>query len=183
MSPDNTDFSTFQMLLSRYTPNLLLPPTALDLEYLHEVLLEAPQSSREAAPDSSPLNVSAPSSLPPQVIVPVDNGTSLCAVCSASTSLLPPPPPSRTVASPPPNWHKIPQMAYHYGQKQWDYTPSEYISFRVNGRPGMNMRDALRRDFTDLSGRDDLVLQDASSTISCRFSVHFLVVTSTLHND
>lgn len=173
MPPASTDFITLEMLLSQNTPNLLLPPASdeLDLEYLHEVLLETPQSAQGVIPDSPP-NVPDPSSLTLQVPAPVDDRTNLCAVCSASTPLLPPPPPpSQTVALPPPSWRKIPQMTYDYGRKQWDYTPSEHVSFRVIGCPGMNMGDALRKKFTDLHGRDDLVLQDASDTISCRFSV------------
>ena len=90
---------------------------------------------------------------------------------SASSSLPPPVPPPQTATSPPPNWHKIPQEVYDRGRKQWDYTPSECISFEVNGSPGINMGDALRKRFTDLGGRDDIVPQDAGGIISFRLSV------------
>jgi len=71
----------------------------------------------------------------------------------------------------PPNWRKIPQEAYNYGRRQWDFTPSETIFFSVNGRPGVNVGDALRKAFADLDGRDDQVLQNMGSSISCRLSV------------
>jgi len=71
----------------------------------------------------------------------------------------------------PPNWRKIPQKAYDHGRRQWDFTPSEPILFSVNGRPGVNMGDAFREGFQGLEGWDDLVLQDAGSTVSCRLLV------------
>jgi len=157
------------MLLSQNAHDLIPPPASLDLEYLHEVLLETPGSVQGITPDSSSGGTPDPSSLLPQVTAPVPSRTSLCAVCSASTSLLPPPPPPAQIATPaPPNWHRIPQKAYNCGENQWDYTPSGGISFRVNGYPGVNMGDALRKRFTGLNGRDDLVLQDASNVVSCR---------------
>ena len=70
-----------------------------------------------------------------------------------------------------PDWLKIPQKVYNYGRKQWDFRPSGSIHFCVNGRPGLNMGDALRKKFTGLDGRDDLILQDAPTAISCRLSV------------
>ena len=161
------------MLLFQNTPNLLAPPIALDPEDLHETPLETPQSTQGAISDPSPPHVPDPTSLTPQATAPVDNRMILCAVCSAST-LLSPSAPSQTAAPLPPSWHKIPQKVYDHGRKQWDYTPSECISFEVKDCPGMNMGDALRKRFTDLVGRDDLVLQDAGSVISCRLSVRLL---------
>lgn len=66
-------------------------------------------------------------------------------------------------------WHLIPQRPY--GQKQWDYKPVEPILFQVNGHPGVNMGAALRKEFTNLEGRDDLVLQDVGEVISCSLFV------------
>jgi len=164
------EWIAFEMFLFQNAPNLLPLPTALDPEYLHEVPLETPQSTQGATPDPSPPHIPDPTSLPPQFTTPADDRMSLCPVCSAQTSLSPPAPPPQTAASPPPksNWHKIPQKIYDHGRKQWDYTPSEGISFEVEGCPGMNMGDALRKRFTGLVGRDDLVLRDAGSVILCR---------------
>jgi len=142
----NPELIAFEMLLFQNSSDLLLPPTALDLEYLNEAPLETPQSAQGVTPAPSPPHV-------PDT---------------------PPVPPPQTAALPPPIWHKIPQKVYDHGRKQWDYTPSDCISFGVNGYPGMNMRDALRKRFTDLVGRDDLVLRDAGSVISCRLSVRLL---------
>ena len=165
------EFIAFEMSLFENTLDLFPTPTALDLEILHEIPLDTPRSIQGAAPDPSPPHVPDPTSLPSRVTTPVDNRVNLCAVPSASSSLPPPVPPSQTATSPPPNWHKIPQKVYDHGRKQWDYTPSRCIFFEVNGRPGMNVGDALRKRFTDLVGRDDLVLQNAGNVISCRLSV------------
>ena len=73
----------------------------------------------------------------------------------------------------PPKWYEIPQRPYDHGRRQWDYTPSDPILFQVNGYPGVNLGDALRNNLTGLEGRDDLVLQDARTAISCRFLVRF----------
>ena len=71
----------------------------------------------------------------------------------------------------PPNWRKIPQEVYNHGKKQWNFILSEPISFSVNGCPGVNIGDVLRKDFTGLDGRDDSVLRDAGGSILCRLSV------------
>ena len=81
------------------------------------------------------------------------------------------PPPPQTPTFPPPKWYRIPQNIYSYGRRQLDFVPSESIYFGVNGHPGVNMRDALLENFAGLDFRDELVLQDASSAISCRLSV------------
>jgi len=54
-------------------------------------------------------------------------------------------------------------------QQRWQRSAS--IIFSTNGFAGMNMRDALCKRFTSLDGRDDLVLQEAGSSISCRLQV------------
>ena len=68
-------------------------------------------------------------------------------------------------------WVQIPQRVYDLGRRQWNYRDSEPISFSVNGFPGINMHDALRRHFADLDNRDELMFQDAAGAISCRFLV------------
>ena len=171
----NMDFVTFEGMLSSQNirESLAFPPPDPDLERLYRLILETPSDTQSAQeiplhlpffhfPDSF--------SLPPQIPAPVDNTTSLCVVCSAPA--LPPPstPPSQAVALPP-NWYRVPQNVYDRGQKQWDFTPSEDIPFGVNGRPGVNMGDALRKRFAGLDGQDELVLQDANNVISCRLSV------------
>jgi len=45
--------------------------------------------------------------------------------------------------------------------------------FSANGFPGMNMGDALRRQFAGLDGRDDPMFGNAVKAISCRFLVWF----------
>lgn len=47
----------------------------------------------------------------------------------------------------------------------------EPILFQVDGYPGVNMEDAFRNRFTNLEGRDDLVLRDAVGAFSCRLLV------------
>ena len=64
----------------------------------------------------------------------------------------------------------IPQKPYVCEQQQ-RWQQSESITFSTNGLPGVNMRDALCKRFTALDGRDDLVLQGAGGSISCRLEV------------
>lgn len=161
MSPANLDFiASEEMVSSQNIPESLAPD--LDLEYIYKFMATPldSQTTQEIPPNLPLFRDLDPS---PQTPSPVDNTTGLCLVRSASAS----PPPS----TPPPNWQRIPQNAYDHGKKQWNFTRSEDISFGVNGRPGVNMRDALRKRFTGLDGRDELVLQDASSVISCRLLV------------
>ena len=122
-------------------------------------------------PSLPPHYDSAPSSSSPQIVTPVDDEARFCAIYSVSTSPLPPIPASQTAPSYSPNWRKIPQKVYDYGKKQWNFRPSKPILFHVNGYPGVNMGDALRKKFTGLDGRDDLILQDAQDAISCRLWV------------
>jgi len=69
------------------------------------------------------------------------------------------------------NWIKVPQRDYDHGRKQWSFKRLEPVSFSVGGRSGINLGDALRKEFEGLEGWDDPVLQDASGAISCRFLV------------
>jgi len=69
----------------------------------------------------------------------------------------------------PPHWVKVPQRDYDQRRKQWSFKQLEPISFSVDGRPGVNMGDALQKKFENLDGRDDPMLQNTSGAISCRF--------------
>ena len=154
-----------------------LPASFPDLEHLYESLVETPSGmglTQGIAPDSLLSSHCAPgsSNMLPQTASPVDDRASLCVVSPTSTSL--PPPTPQAAASPPLILHRIPQKVYDLGRKQQGFTPSKPIYFSVDGRPGINMGDALRERFTGLDGRDDLMLQDASSAISCRLSVRLL---------
>ena len=109
---------------------------------------------------------------PLQITVPTDGGAALRPAASSTSISVPLPIPApQTPTFPPLNWYRIPQKPYKYGRKQWDSKPLGYIPFSVNGRPGLNMGDALHQRFTDLDGRDELVLQDAPNAISCRLLV------------
>jgi len=154
-SPVNQDFDVpEEMVPSQNVPESLWPSASPDLKHLYELVLGTPWDA-----------------FPPQIAASVDDRAGLCTACSASTSLPPPIPPPQDKTFPPPNWHKIPQKAYDHGRKQWYHTPLGSISFSVNGRPGVNMGNALRKVFMDLDGRDGLVLQEASRIVSCRLSV------------
>lgn len=160
------------MLLPQNVPKLLA--ASPDLEYLYKIISEAPldtQPAQGVAPDPPSPCIPDPSNSPPEISVASDNITGLCVVCSALTSAPLPPPPPQVITPPPRNWHKVPQEAYDHGRKQWNFAPLECISFRVDGFPGVNMGDAFRKRFPGLLGRDDLVLQDAPSVVSCRLSV------------
>ena len=134
------------------------------------------RSSQRITPSSflPPHYDPAPSIFSPQTVIPVNDEARPCVIYSVSPPPLPPMPASQTAPSYPSNWRKIPQTIYDHGKKQWDFRPSEPIVFHSNGRPGVNMGDAFRKKFTDLDGRDDLVLQDAPAAISCRLWVRFL---------
>ena len=166
--PTNSDsVASAGMLSSQKTLEpLAFPSPDPELELIYKLISEDPLNTQsiQGIPQNPPLFRGPNSSnLPPQTPVPAHNTPSLCVVCSASTSL-----PS---SLPPPNWHRIPQKTYDYGRKQWNFIPLEDISFRVNGRPGVNMGDALRKRVAGLDGQDELVLQGASSVVSCRLSV------------
>jgi len=134
-----------QNALPQDSLELALPSTSADLLYLYEFLLMESQLNTQ------------PSHL--------DESSGICPVCSTSPPL--PSPSSQVLTFRPPKSHKIPQRPYK--QKQWDYTPVKSIPFYVNGFPGVNMGAALRKIFTALEGRDDLVLQDVGTAFSCRF--------------
>jgi len=177
MSPSNPILVTpEETLLSQNIPESILPSVPPDLEYLYELFLETlsdPGPAQEITPNPSLTLHDVPglSSIPSQIVIPVEDTQIICAICSVPISLPPPMPPPQAATFPPPNWFKIPQELYGHGKKQWDFTPSGSISFSVNGFPGVNIGDALHNKFTGLDGRDDLMLQDANSAISCRLSV------------
>jgi len=80
-----------------------------------------------------------------------------------------PSPPSATGF--PLNWIKVPQKSYDHGRKQSNFKRLKPVSFGVGGRPGVNLGNALRKEFVGLDGRDEPVLQDAAGAISCRLLV------------
>ena len=47
----------------------------------------------------------------------------------------------------------------------------EMILFRVDGKCGYPLRDALRKRYTGLGGRDDKMFEDSKSSISIRVEV------------
>jgi hypothetical protein len=97
------------------------------------------------------------------------------AVYSLDSPLLqaPTPTPARTITFDAPKWRRIPQVVYDQGNKQWNFKQAESIVFEVDGYPGVNMADALRERPTGLKNRDDLMLQDARQSFSCRLQVGF----------
>ena len=152
------------------------PPSPLNLDFLYAILFENPSDAQPVqgtTPSPSPSSQDLPdsSNFPPQIAVPADDRAILCPTCSSSTSVPSPAPAPQAATFLPLNWYRIPQKPYEYGRKQWSFKPLRSIPFSVNGRPGLNIRDALCQKFTDLDGRDDLVLQDAGIAVSCRFSV------------
>ena len=143
----NPDFVVPEEMLLRNIPELLTAPPGL--EDLHQLFPENPldaQAPQEAAPGFPKTAVSS-------------------VALSASTSV------PQAIA--PRNWYMIPQRVFDYGRKQWKFTPSEGVSFKVDGFPGMNMRKALEKKFEGLVGQDDIVLQDAKKAASCRLLVRF----------
>ena len=167
----NPDFVASEMFIFQYLSGSISP------EGLLKLVLETPsdtQSTEGITPGLPSSYVPGPLDPPPQVVAPVNDGTRVCVVCSTLTSLPPSTPSPQAATLYPPNWHKIQQTVYDYGQNQLFFTRSGYISFGVNGRPGVNMRDAIRKRLAGLIGGDDLVLQGASTVISCRLSVRLL---------
>ena len=135
-----------------------LTSTSSNLEdpHVQDTLWRSP--STQGALPNPPLGIPDPSSLQFQI---------------AAIWTAPPPPQPQTPTFLPHNWDRIPQRVYDYGQKQWDFTPSESIYFGIGGYPGFNMRDALQEHFTGLNLRDELALRDAPGAITFRFSVRF----------
>lgn len=106
----------------------------------------------------------------PSVIPPVR----LLRMCCDKFLISRTPQPSQSLSLAPalaPTWIEIPQRIYKQGNRQWDFKRSEPISFSVNGLPGINMGDALRKYFTGLDGRDDPMFQNGTGAVSCRFMV------------
>jgi len=158
----------------QYIPASLLAPTSPDLTYQYGLFenLSGTQSSQEIKTTLNsflPYHEPAPPNFSPQIISPVNDAARPCTIYSFPTPLSPPTPtPSQNAMSCLPTWRKIPQTAYGQGKKQWDFRPSEPILFHVDGRPGVNMGDALRNVFAGLDGRDDPMFQDAGDAFSCR---------------
>ena len=67
----------------------------------------------------------------------------------------------------------IPQREYE--RQRTDPTPEhelqEMILFRVNGKCGYPLRDALKKQYTGLDGRDDRMFVNFKSSISIRLEV------------
>ena len=68
-------------------------------------------------------------------------------------------------------WFNVPQRVYKYGDKQRNFKKADPIPFSVDGLPGINMGNALRKKFKGLDGRDNPMFQNAAGAISCRFLV------------
>lgn len=68
----------------------------------------------------------------------------------------------------PADWVEIPQRTYNRGPKRLGFEQLGPIHFSTMSRPGINLGDALRKNFVDLVGRDDPMLQGSSGVISCR---------------
>ena len=68
-------------------------------------------------------------------------------------------------------WYRIPQKTYNRRGKQWNFIPLEDISFRINGRPGVNMGGALRKGVVVSVGRMNWCykMQAASLHTGCRY--------------
>ena len=174
MSTTDPDFVTSGGVSTSQDVSELPLVASSDFEYPIELILETPYDTQPAhgiAQNTTPSDFLDPSNLPPPTTASADDWTRLWIAYSVLTSLLPPIPPPQVTTLLPYNWCKIPQKIYGHGRRQRYFTPSEFISFGVNGRPGVNMGDALQERFTGLDGRDDPVLQDASSAISCRLLV------------
>ena len=162
-------------------PDLTYPyelfPAFPDLAYPYEIFENPPGilSNQEVEtamnPSFLPYCDPVPSSSSPQIDSPANNTASLRTIYSAPIPSSPAPALGQNAMGHPSNWHKIPQTVYGWGKKRWDYQPSEPILFHVNGRPGVNMGDALRNEFTGLDGRDDPMFQDGVDAFSCRLMV------------
>jgi hypothetical protein len=173
----NPNIATPEMFAFQNAPDLAPPsilPNFLGLYEFLEASLDM-QPIQEATSDSTlvPYSDFDPSNSLSRTAAPadVDDTPRICPTCSAPTSLPPSLPVLQAPTFLPPKWHKIPQGAYNHGRKQWDYTQLEPILFQVNGYPGVNMGEAFRNKFTALEGRDDLILPDARTAVSCRLSV------------
>ena len=154
-----------KVLLSQNLHDFLQTFASTGPEYPCGPLPETPSTE---TPSSTPSTQEAPPNSPPNVPDKLSPPPQMAVIWSASPSSSPLP---QTPTFPPPNWNKIPQNVYKHGRKQWNFVPLESISFTVKGYPGVNLGDALRRSFTGLDARDELVLQNTSSAISCRFLV------------
>ena len=164
----------------QYVPASILAPASPDLAYLYDIFedtsgVQPSQESEIVLNPSLPHYNPAPSSFSPQIASPVSDAARASTTYSVPIPSSPPAPgPSQTVMGYPSNRRKIPQTVYGLGKKRRDYQPSEPILFHVNGRPGVNMGDALRKEFAGLDGRDDLMFQGGVNAFSCRLMVRSL---------
>lgn len=77
-------------------------------------------------------------------------------------------------AFPPQMWMTVvPQRPY--GRKS-DNKKRESILFQVRGRSGITARDAIRKIYAGLEGRDDPVFVDKTSVLMLRLEVRSVVV-------
>lgn len=82
----------------------------------------------------------------------------------------------------PSNWRKIPQERYVPKTGGGPFSPHQAVKFSINGSPGFNMKQALNQAFTDLDRRDEPVLANANSSVSCRLLFPGYPANTQLHN-
>ncbi|KAF9789777.1 hypothetical protein BJ322DRAFT_1105639 [Thelephora terrestris] len=87
------------------------------------------------------------------------------AIAPATPSLVSSPPQATSF---PANWDRIPQRGYNPGSKQCNFKRLEPIHFHTKDHPGINLGDALHKNFAHLRGKSEPVLQGVSGSISCR---------------
>lgn len=68
----------------------------------------------------------------------------------------------------PANWIRIPQRNYGHGSKQLGFERLEPTIFDSKDYPGVNLGDALRKNYASLRRRDDPMVQTTSGVASCR---------------
>ena len=158
-------------ILAPAFPNLVYPyepfgnPFGMQLSQEIETALD---------PSLFPYYDPIPSGSSPQTASPASDAARPSDIYSVPIPSSPAPAPSQNATGCPSNRRKIPQTVYGLGKKRWDYRPLEPILFHVNGHPGVNMGDALRKEFTGLDGRDDPTFQDGVDAFSCRLVVRSL---------
>lgn len=68
----------------------------------------------------------------------------------------------------PSHWVKVPQDEYDYGRRQRDFEPSNPVYFTTGDCPGVNLQDALNKEFTGLVDPNEELLAHTAA-ILCRF--------------
>jgi hypothetical protein len=66
----------------------------------------------------------------------------------------------------------VPQGSY--AKKRRD-KKQEVLTFKVNGHPGITARDAMRKIYVGLEGRDERVFEDKPSVLTLRLQVRSVV--------